>query len=52
VRWAWNFPALAAAGAAARAVSLASAAKNREQREAEATVQGLTARPSAIYYET
>jgi hypothetical protein len=31
VRWTWNFPALAVAGAVVQAVSLASAAANREQ---------------------
>ena len=49
----WNFPALAVAGAVAQAVSLASAATNREQCQTEASVQGgLTARPSASYYGT
>jgi hypothetical protein len=48
-----NFPALAVAGAVAQAVSLASAATNREQCQTEASVQGgLTARPSASYYGT
>jgi hypothetical protein len=36
----WNFPALAVAGAVAQAVSLASAATNREQCQTEASVQG------------
>ena len=49
----WNFPALAVAGAVAQAVSLASAATNREQRKTEASVQGASLpAPSANYYET
>jgi hypothetical protein len=36
----WNFPALAVTGAVAQAVSLASTATSREQRQTEAPVQG------------
>ena len=48
----WNFPALAVAGAVAQAVSLASAAANREQCKTEASVQGPHCPASADYYET
>ena len=38
----WNFPALAAAGGMAQAVSLASAAPNRGNSATQTTVQGIS----------